>query len=135
MWVGRATVFLVGLTVILALVLGVASMALGANGNPLILGKAKNTASKVTELVKRGAGPALSTYPKTGVAGRVEPEKRSAVGGTEETTRYGAHETVEGERRVLGEGGALDPARPLPCQRRQDPHGRPRCLRRHDLRA
>ncbi len=32
MWVGRATVFLVGLAVILALVFGVATMALGATG-------------------------------------------------------------------------------------------------------
>jgi hypothetical protein len=51
MWVGRATMFMVGLAMILALLLGVASMALGANGNPIILGKAKNTASKVTGLV------------------------------------------------------------------------------------
>ena len=59
MWVGRATVFLVGLAVILALMFGAASTALGANGNPLILGKAANTASKITGLVKSGAGPAL----------------------------------------------------------------------------
>jgi hypothetical protein len=59
MWVGRATVFFVGLAVILALVFGVTSMALGANGNPFILGKAANTASNVTGLVKNGAGPAL----------------------------------------------------------------------------
>jgi hypothetical protein len=58
-WVGRATIFLVGLAVILALLFGVASAALGANGNPLILGKAANTASKITGLVKSGAGPAL----------------------------------------------------------------------------
>jgi len=32
MWVGRATVFVVGLAVILALVLGVATAAFGANG-------------------------------------------------------------------------------------------------------
>jgi hypothetical protein len=32
MWVGRATVFLVGLSVILALVFGVATTAMGANG-------------------------------------------------------------------------------------------------------
>jgi hypothetical protein len=37
--VGRATVFLVGLAVILAVVLGVATSALGANGNPFLLGK------------------------------------------------------------------------------------------------
>jgi hypothetical protein len=58
MWVGRATVFLVGLAVIVALVFGVASMALGANGKPFILGQ-KNTASKVSRLVKSGVGPAL----------------------------------------------------------------------------
>jgi len=58
-WVGKAPVFLVGLPVILALVFGAATTALGANGNPLILGKAANPASKVTGLVKGGAGPAL----------------------------------------------------------------------------
>lgn len=60
MWVGRAAAFVVGLAAILALVIGVASAALGANGKPLILGKAANTATKVTGLVKGGAGPALS---------------------------------------------------------------------------
>jgi hypothetical protein len=59
MWVGRATVFLVGLAVILALLFGAASTALGANGQPLILGKAANTATKITGLVKSGVGPAL----------------------------------------------------------------------------
>ena len=59
MCIGRATVFLAGLAVILALLFGAASTALGANGNPLILGKAANTASKITGLVKSGAGPAL----------------------------------------------------------------------------
>lgn len=58
MWVGRATVFLVGLAVILALVFGAASMALGANGKPFILGK-KNTATKVSKLVRNAGGPAL----------------------------------------------------------------------------
>ena len=37
MWVGRATVFFVGLSVILALMLGLASTALGANGDFLRL--------------------------------------------------------------------------------------------------
>jgi hypothetical protein len=58
MWVGRATVFLVGLAVILALLFGVASTALGTNGKPFLLGK-KNTASKVSKLIKSGVGPAL----------------------------------------------------------------------------
>ena len=51
--------FLIGLAVILALLFGVASMALGANGKPFTLGK-KNIASKVSKLIKSGVGPALN---------------------------------------------------------------------------
>jgi len=58
MWVGRATVFLVGLAVILALVLGVATAALGANGDVFRVGQS-NFASAVSVLDKSGAGPAL----------------------------------------------------------------------------
>ncbi|HEX6709534.1 MAG TPA: hypothetical protein VF068_04320 [Rubrobacter sp.] len=58
MWIGRAAIFLVGLSVILALIFGVASTAMGANGKPFLLGK-KNVATAVSTLVKRGAGPAL----------------------------------------------------------------------------
>jgi hypothetical protein len=58
MWVGRATVFLVGLSVILALIFGVASTALGANGKPFLLGK-KNVATAVSTLLRKGPGPAL----------------------------------------------------------------------------
>jgi hypothetical protein len=49
MWVGRATVFLVGLAVILALVLGVVTAAFGANGQAWILGKG-NSATAITKL-------------------------------------------------------------------------------------
>jgi hypothetical protein len=49
MWVGRATVFLVGLAVILAMVLGVAAAAFGANGAPWILGQS-NSATAITKL-------------------------------------------------------------------------------------
>jgi hypothetical protein len=49
MWVGRATVFLVGLAVILALVFGLASTALGANGDPWRLGQS-NVATAITIL-------------------------------------------------------------------------------------
>lgn len=60
MWVGRATVFLVGLAVILALVFGVASTALGKNGQALILGKANNVATKMTGVIgKVASGSAL----------------------------------------------------------------------------
>jgi hypothetical protein len=58
MWLGRATIFLVGLAVILALVLGVASRALGADGKPFLLGTI-NKATKVSTLIKGGVGPAL----------------------------------------------------------------------------
>ncbi len=37
-WVGTATVFLVGLAVILALMFGAASMAFAEDGDPWILG-------------------------------------------------------------------------------------------------
>jgi hypothetical protein len=50
-WVGRTASMVFGLALVLALLFGVASMALGANGNPFILGKANNTASTVTGLV------------------------------------------------------------------------------------
>jgi hypothetical protein len=59
MWVGRATVFLVGLAVMLALVLGVASAALGADGQFFKLGN-RNVADTVSTLVKRGPGAALA---------------------------------------------------------------------------
>jgi hypothetical protein len=49
MWVGRATVFLVGLAVILALLFGVASMAFAGNGDPWRLGQ-NNVATAITSL-------------------------------------------------------------------------------------
>jgi hypothetical protein len=49
MWVGRATVFVVGLSVIVAVVLGVATMAFAGNGQPWTLGQ-KNTATAITNL-------------------------------------------------------------------------------------
>jgi hypothetical protein len=45
MWVGRATVFLVGLAVILALLFGEASMAFARDGESLLLGE-RNVASR-----------------------------------------------------------------------------------------
>lgn len=46
-WVGRATVFLAGLAVVLALVFGVATTAMGANGDFFKVGKS-NVASAVS---------------------------------------------------------------------------------------
>jgi hypothetical protein len=49
MWVGRATVFCVGLAVTLALMLGIAATALAANGDNFILGRT-NVATAITRL-------------------------------------------------------------------------------------
>jgi hypothetical protein len=49
MFVGRATVFMVGLAMILALTVGVASAAFGANGGNFILGQT-NAATAITKL-------------------------------------------------------------------------------------
>ncbi len=73
MWMGRATVFLVGFAVILAAVMGVASMALAANGKPFILGK-NNVATKISKLVKSGAGPALDLRVDSGPPLRVNSD-------------------------------------------------------------
>jgi hypothetical protein len=69
MWVGRATVFLVGLAVILALVLGLASVALGTTGQNFILGKANNTAETPTGLVSTLADAAKSALIVTNKSG------------------------------------------------------------------
>ncbi len=65
MWVGRATVFLVGLAVILALLFGVASMAFARDGQSFILGQ-RNVAQSLSTLVRQGAGPALSLQVDSG---------------------------------------------------------------------
>lgn len=58
--VGRATIFALGLAVVLAVMFGVATTALAAvPGDPLKLGRI-NVVNKLTTLVKRGSGPALS---------------------------------------------------------------------------
>ena len=58
-WVGRATVFVVGLAVMLALVFGAATTAMGATGGNFILGKA-NAATTVSKLTASIAAPALT---------------------------------------------------------------------------
>jgi hypothetical protein len=59
MWVGRATVFVVGLSVVLAVVLGVATAALAAvPGDPFRLGQV-NSIDAVSRLVGSVTGPVL----------------------------------------------------------------------------
>jgi hypothetical protein len=75
MWVGRATVFLVGLAVILSLVVGAASAAFGANGDVFLLGR-RNAASAVSTLTMRGAGPALRLQVGSGAPLAVNSSKQ-----------------------------------------------------------
>ncbi len=63
--VGRATALAIGVAVMVALVLGLASAALGADGGPFKLGKS-NFAQSVTSLIKSGAGPALNLQVDSG---------------------------------------------------------------------
>jgi hypothetical protein len=58
-WLGRTASIVFGLALVLTLIVGVASMALGANGDFFKVGKS-NHASAVSTLMKSGAGPALS---------------------------------------------------------------------------
>src|SRR3712207_6828126 len=58
MFVGRTATFTVGLAVILALTVGVAGAAFGANGAQFILGQT-NTVNTITKLVGSVVGPSL----------------------------------------------------------------------------
>lgn len=100
MRVGRATVFCVGLAVILALVLGTASVALAAvPGDPFKLGKV-NSINRLSTLVGNTAGPMLRVENKgTGPAAdlRVQAGKPPmTVNSTGRVTRLNA-DTVDGK--------------------------------------
>jgi hypothetical protein len=58
-WMARATTTVVGLAIMLALVVGVASAAFGANGGNFILGSLNNTATALTRLVGNVNGSAM----------------------------------------------------------------------------
>jgi hypothetical protein len=82
MWVGRATVFLVGLAVILALVFGVASRALAGSGvNGVFNLGVTNAVDAITTLVGSVAGPSVridnnsTNSAATALDLRVEPGK------------------------------------------------------------
>ena len=70
MWVGRATVFVAGLAVILAVIFSMASIAFARDGQSFILGQ-RNVAQSVSTLVKQGAGPALDLQVGSGAPLRV----------------------------------------------------------------
>ncbi len=58
-WMARATTTVVGLAIMLALVFGFATTAIGATGGNFLLGQ-RNVADVISTLVKKGPGPALS---------------------------------------------------------------------------
>jgi hypothetical protein len=64
-WVGRTVSMVFGLALVLALVLGVAAAAFGANGDFFKVGRA-NLASAVSTLTKSGTGPALKLQVDSG---------------------------------------------------------------------
>jgi hypothetical protein len=59
MWAGKATVFMMGLALMLALAFGMASTAFGANGGNFILGSLNNSATAITKLTGNVNGPAM----------------------------------------------------------------------------
>jgi hypothetical protein len=68
LWMARATSTVVGLAIMLALVVGVASAGFGATGGNFILGKA-NSAGAVSKLTASVAGPALQLVNQSGASG------------------------------------------------------------------
>jgi hypothetical protein len=81
MSVGRATVFLMGSALIVALVFGMASTALGANGGNFILGSLNNTATAITKLTGTvGGGPALQVSNPSTATGSTALDLQVATG-------------------------------------------------------
>jgi hypothetical protein len=81
LWVGRATVFLMGLALILALVFGMATTALGANGGNFILGSLNNTATAITKLTGTvWGGPALQVSNPSTATGSTALDLQVATG-------------------------------------------------------
>jgi hypothetical protein len=91
MWVGRTAATVFGLALVMALVFGVATTAIGATGGKFILGKA-NGATTVSKLTASVAGPALvlvnnstaaaATALNISVASGKAPLKVNAAAGT-----------------------------------------------------
>lgn len=81
MFVGRATTFMVGLTVIVALSVGVAGAAFGANSSHFILGSLNNTATAITKLTGTvGGGPALQVSNPSTATGSTALDLQVATG-------------------------------------------------------
>lgn len=105
--VGRAAAFCVGLAVVLAVVMGVASSALAADGKPFILGRG-NVATKVSTLINKGVGPALglkvaaeqaplTVNPEAGTATNLSADELDGKDSSEfaATGAFGAAEVID----------------------------------------
>jgi hypothetical protein len=82
-WVGRTASMVFGLALVLALVFGMASTALGANGGNFILGSLNNTATAITKLTGTvGGGPALQISNPSTATGSTALDLQVATGRT-----------------------------------------------------
>jgi hypothetical protein len=80
-WLGRTTSTMFGLALVVALVVGVASAAYGANGGNFILGTLNNTATAITKLTGTvGGGPALQVSNPSTATGSTALDLQVATG-------------------------------------------------------
>jgi hypothetical protein len=114
MWVGRVTVFVVGVTVILALVLVAAGAAFGANGDFFKVGRS-NLASAVSVLGKSGAGPALRLLVDSGAPMAVNSSTR--VTNLNADQLDGKNQSAFADVNELGGQTAVHVFGPLPVER------------------
>jgi hypothetical protein len=143
-WVGRTASMVFGLALVLALVVGVATAAFGANGDFFKVGK-PNFASAVSVLDKSGAGPALRLLVDSGAplavnsSGKVDNLNADRVDGRDSSALMPAqtyvveHEEViepptvaisrailcdDGDVPISGGFGSLDPESQVISSRR-----------------
>jgi len=100
-WVGRTASMVFGLALVMALVFGVATMAMGATGGNFLLGK-NNVADAISTLIKRGPGPALSLV----VEANQPPLKVNATAGKATNLNADEVDGLEGASLVQGGGRA-----------------------------
>src|SRR5215217_8071299 len=80
-WVGRTASMVFGLALVIGLVVGVTSVAFGANGGNFILGSLNNTATAITKLTGTvGGGPALQVSNPSTVTGSTALDLQVATG-------------------------------------------------------
>ncbi len=110
--VGRTTALAIGVAVMVGLVLGLASVALGADGGPFKLGKA-NLAQTVTSLIKSGPGPALDLQVDSGPplsvnsSAKVNNLNSDQLDGKDSSAFLGATQKAQDTERLDGRDSTL----------------------------